>query len=114
MCVFVCVDKCYLNNLSGCCLTKGHMSICINGLHTDVRMFCSLSFLLSLLLCIIVTIIFVQLVLLVCKHFLSCTKQKKNAVFIHSNYFITYFKTINSCKNSQACLCFCFVGAILP
>lgn len=47
------------------------------------------------LLCINVTNIFVQLVLLVCKHFHSCTKQ--NAVFIHHNYFVMYFKTINSC-----------------
>lgn len=79
VCVYVCVDKCYLNNLSGfAALQKWHRSICINGLHTDVRMFCSLSFLpIFLLLCINVTIIFVQLVLLVCKHFRSCTKQKK-------------------------------------
>lgn len=59
VCVRVCVEKCYLNNLSGfVALSKGHTSICINGLHTDVRMLCSLSFLPSLLLCIIVTIIF--------------------------------------------------------
>lgn len=81
----------------------------MNSLHTDVRMFCSVSFI--CLLCYCVSMFshfsfFVQLVLLVCKHFHRCTKQ--NAVFIHSDYFVTYFKTINSFGNFQLCLCFCF------
>lgn len=79
------------------------MSICINGLHTDVRMFCSLLFLPSLYHCYhYFYFYFLQLVLLVCKHLLSCTKQ--NAIFFHSKYFVTYLQTINSWKNFQACL----------
>lgn len=80
------------------------MSICINSLHTDVRMFCSLLF-----VCFFVFLPslyhcchFLQIVLLVCKLLLSCTKQ--NAVFFNRKYFVTHLQTINTWEKKSRML----------
>ena len=88
VCVCECVDNCYLNNLSGC-VSWVSASVCINGLHTDVRMFCSLSFLFVShcyhYFCIISVACLYTFLYVVVQN-----KQKPSAVFIHSDYFVTY------------------------
>lgn len=75
------VDTYYLNNLSGCVALLKDTSVCINSLHTDARMSCSLSFY-HVLLCIC-------FYYFVCIHFSSCIKQ--NAVFIHCKFLFSNF-----------------------